>query len=220
MWCWANSLHGHLEFSLYELLLFKLQENFSLATHDRIQLLLHGCQLYPERLSQALFVQPHCPLVQGPSADTPRDKKKRGQGVHIAATAGPPPNHHHPSATDGLPSQETSTTSSDHYVLGKHESAKRFVATLHSMSAGEWLSGWCEQPWNCAGMPHHVASAFWQMHISYISMFSDVSTYGNLHWFAARNLVHGPLRICIIKYLIQFDMHQLLCETCFVPVHM
>jgi hypothetical protein len=87
-----------------------------------------------------LFIEPHCPLVQGSSADTPSDKKKRGQGVHIAATAGHPPHHRH-SATDGIALQEDSSTSSNHDVSGKHASAKRIVTTLYSMSAGERLTG-------------------------------------------------------------------------------
>lgn len=91
--------------------------------------------LCPERLSQALFIESHFPLVQGSSEDKPGNKKKRSHGVRIAATAGPPP--HHQSATGGIASQEDSTTSSNHDVLGKRASASRFVGTLYSMSAGE-----------------------------------------------------------------------------------
>jgi len=91
-------------------------------------------------LSQALFIEPRFPLVQDSTEDKAGDKKKRGHGIRIAATAGPLPHHHH-SETGGIASQEDSTTSSHHDDLGKRASANIFVGTLHSMSAGEWLTG-------------------------------------------------------------------------------
>jgi len=75
-------------------------------------------------------------LVQGSSEDEAGEKKKKGQGVHIAATAGPTPLHHQPTAS-GISSQEGSTTSSNHDVSGKRSSASRFAMMLYIMSAGE-----------------------------------------------------------------------------------
>ena len=58
--------------------------------------------------------------------DKARDRKNRGRGVHIAATAGPAPHH---SATGGIASQEHSTTLPNHDVSGKRSLANRFVGS-------------------------------------------------------------------------------------------
>ncbi len=89
---------------------------------------------YSDRLPQAVFTEPHLPLVQDSSENQPGDKKKRGHVFHIAATAGPLP-HHQPS-TSGISSQEGSCALNPD-VSGKHASSKGFAGTLHSMSARE-----------------------------------------------------------------------------------
>ena len=121
-----------------EVLLSRLQENSSLAAHGCcIELRLQQTWLSmscPEKLSEAVFIEPHSPVVQSLLEDKAGDRNKRGHGVHIAATAGPLP-HHQPSMSGTPPQEGSSTLEPD--VLGKCASSSRSVGMLNSMSARE-----------------------------------------------------------------------------------